>query len=176
MAHASMGGVPPIPLGTRPPSLLNPELQPGGGEGGGWQQGWEQSPAVAPLGRGDGKRQVGVTALCLCLQRKRSRGRGSPGAWEWGELAGSRAGSDPAAKGAVQRQRWLLQSSQQKALRLGAAEGMGSPGPPRSCPEGLVGPGPVAELVSLGRQGMALGWWAAWLTTCKLPAPPASPA
>ena len=234
--HASMGDVPPIPLGTRPPSLLNPELQFGGGKGrlaggqpqqppsltpqswGLWaasalgracifktplllwgvstklptkplntpkktplmvpaargnvsRRGWEQSPAAAPLGRGDGKRRVGVTALHLCLQRKHRLGQRVPGGLG---VVGAR-GDDrqrPCCKGL----RWLLQSSEPKALRLRAAEGMGSPGPPLSCLEGLVGPGPAAELVSLGRQGTTPGWWAAWLTTCKPPAPPASPA
>lgn len=58
--------------------------------------GWEQSPALAPLGPGDGKQQVGVSALCLCLQRKHSLEQRVPRGLEWGEMAGTER--DPAAK------------------------------------------------------------------------------
>lgn len=228
------GGCSPIPLGTRPLSLLNPELQLGGCRRG-WQWGsprsllpnpqswglwaasepgkvtlacmfktplelwdvsteflieclntpekspavrggvsrwgWEPSPASAPLGPGDRKQQVGVSALCLCLQRKHSLEQRVPRGLEWGSW---KDGERPCCK-----ELWcLLQSSELKPLRLRAAKGMGKPGPALSCLEGLVGQRawPGAELVSLGRQDRTPGSWAAWLTTCKPPAPPASPA
>lgn len=133
--------------------------------------GWEQSPALAPLGPGDGKQQVGVSALCLCLQRKHSLKQRVPQGLEWGEMAGTER---PCCKGL----RWLLQSSELKYLRLRVTKGIGKPGPPLSCLERPVGqrPWPGPELVSLGRRDRTPGSWAAWLTTCKLPAPPASPA
>lgn len=57
--------------------------------------GWEQSAALAPLGPGDRKQQVGVSALCLCLQRKHSLEQRIPRGLEWGEMAGTER--DPAA-------------------------------------------------------------------------------
>lgn len=76
--------------------------------------GWEQSPALAPLGPGDGKQQVGVSALWLCLQRKHSLEKRVPRGLEWGEMAGTER---PCCKELW----WLLQSSELKSLRLRAA-------------------------------------------------------
>lgn len=153
------------------PRKIPPPMVPAA-RGGVSRRGWERSPASPPLGCGDGKRQVGVAALRLCRQRKRSPGQGVPG----GRGLGGDGGGDPAAKGCGS----FCKAASQKHSGFELRRGWGAQDHP--CParrgrwDRAGGTGPVAELVSLGRQGTALGWWAAWLTTCKPPAPPASPA
>lgn len=65
----------------------SPAVVPAGKGGLSWW-GWEQAPASAPLGAGDGKQQVGVSALCLCLQRKHSLEQRVPRGPEWGSWQG----------------------------------------------------------------------------------------